>query len=191
LQNKLINPGAGMALGYLRVARTGPDSSYFQDLPPSVTKRSRNMSLECIVQEAVDIVTPAESAFQAAERMHQRTVGCLVVVDSRNVPIGILTDRDLMIRIIAAGRDAYTTSVREVMTPAPRTISRNATVRAALATMRSRNFRRLPVVNDLGHLTGLVALDDILMLLAREMHEIGSIIKQETPQAAGQTAGAL
>ena len=146
------------------------------------------MSLECIVQEAVDIVTPAESAFQAAERMHQRTVGCLVVVDSRNVPIGILTDRDLMIRVIAAGRDAYTTSVREVMTPAPRTISHNATVKAALAMMRSGNFRRLPVVNDLGHLMGLVALDDILMLLAREMHEVGALLRQETPEAAGHPA---
>lgn len=142
------------------------------------------MSLECIVQEAVDIASPTETAHQAAERMHQRTVGALVVVDNRNVPVGMLTDRDLVIRVLASGRDPYTTTVREVMTPSPRTISKIATMKSALGVMRSGNFRRLPVVNELGHLVGIITLDDILMSLAKQMHEVGSLLKQETPEAA-------
>jgi CBS domain-containing protein len=145
------------------------------------------MSLECLCQEAVDIAAPSESAFQAAERMHQRTVGALVVVDNTNSPMGILTDRDLTIRVIAEGRDPYTTSVREVMTPSPTTTSPNATIKQVLDVMRHGQFRRLPIVNDLGHLIGIVALDDILMRLSEEMCQVGSLLESETPRAAARS----
>ena len=142
------------------------------------------MSLECVCQAAVDIAAPSESAFQAAERMHQRTVGTLVVVDNTNSPIGILTDRDLAIRVIAGGRDPYTTSVREVMTPSPTTISPTATIKHALDVMRRGEFRRLPIVNDLGHLTGIVTLDDILVRISEELGQVGNLLECEMPGAA-------
>jgi CBS domain-containing protein len=180
-----LAPGTANASLGMKIANAG---RLFD--PDSDAHRRNAMSLECIAQEAVDVVTSTESAFQAAERMHQRTVGALVVVDNRNVPVGILTDRDLMVRVVAAGRDPYVTSVREIMTPAPRTIATGATVKAALATMRSGKFRRLPVVNEMGHLTGIVTLDDILMFLAKEMHEVGTLLKQETPEAAAASLAA-
>jgi CBS domain-containing protein len=149
------------------------------------------MALDCTVQAAVDIAKATESARQAAERMHQRSVGALVVVDNRNTPVGIVTDRDLVIRLLAAGSDPDTTTVREVMTPSPRTIPKSASTKDALAMMRAGNFRRLPVVNELGHLNGIVALDDILMSLAEQMLDVGALLTQETPRAAAESFSAV
>lgn len=142
------------------------------------------MSLECVCQEAVDVAAPSESAFQAAERMHQRTVGSLVVVDNTNMPIGIVTDRDLTVRVIAAGRDPQTTPLRELMTPSPTTILRTATMLEALDLMRAGEFRRLPVVNELGRLIGIITLDDILLRISDEMRVLGCLLERETPRAA-------
>jgi CBS domain-containing protein len=147
------------------------------------------MSLECVCQEAVDVAAPNESAFQAAERMHQRTVGTLVVVDNTNTPIGIVTDRDLTVRVIAAERDPHTTPLRELMTPSPTTIARSATLIEALDLMRAGEFRRLPVVNDLGRLIGIVTLDDILLRISDEMRRIGCLLVRETPRAAAASVG--
>lgn len=145
------------------------------------------MSVEHIGQRNVDTAKPEESAFQAAERMHQRTVGALVVVDGDNTPIGIVTDRDLAIRVVAAGRDPYTTTVRDVMTRAPRTATVGTSVEAALSLMETGCMRRLPIVEAGGRLAGLVTLDDILMLFADDQSRVGRLLKRETPQAAAES----
>ena len=146
------------------------------------------MSVERICQRNVDTAEPDESAFQAAERMHQRTVGSLVVVDKVGAPIGIVTDRDLTIRVVAAGRDAYTTPVRDVMTPRPKLAQPGTPIETALSMMRVGGFRRLPLVDEEGRLAGVVALDDILMLLATEFNRVGRILESETPQEAAATS---
>jgi CBS domain-containing protein len=142
------------------------------------------MSVERICQRDVDTAGPNENAFQAAERMHQRTIGALVVVDHANVPIGIVTDRDLMVRVIAAQRDPYTTSVREVMTPKPQTVSEMTEIESVLSLMQAGEFRRVPVVNDLGHLVGIITLDDVLLLFSEGLTLIGRLLERETPRAA-------
>ena len=114
------------------------------------------MSVERICQRDVDTARPNESAFQAADRMHQRTVGALVVVDAAAAPIGIVTDRDLMVRVIAAERDPHTTLVREIMTPQPKTVLELTDIESVVALMQDGAFRRVPVVNDLGHLVGII-----------------------------------
>ena len=81
------------------------------------------MSVERICQRDVDTARPEESVLQIAERMHQRTVGALVVVDKANVPVGIVTDRDLTLRVIAGQRDPSTTTIGDVMTRNPKTVS--------------------------------------------------------------------
>lgn len=145
------------------------------------------MSVARICQRNVDTATPDESAFQAAERMHQRTVGALVVVDGENVPVGIVTDRDLAIRVVAAGRDPYTTTVREVMTPNPQTAIPDTSIESALSTMEDGCLRRLPIVETDGRLAGLVTLDDVLMLFAEDLGRVGGVLKRATPQAAAET----
>jgi CBS domain-containing protein len=144
------------------------------------------MTIGRICQREVDFADPNETVFQAAERMHQRTVGALVVLDGDRRPIGILTDRDLVVRAMAAGRDPYTTTVADVMTRHPQTVSEEAAIESALSMMRSGAFRRLPVVNHDDRLVGLVTLDDILMLLCEEFQSIGTLLRKETPVAAAQ-----
>jgi CBS domain-containing protein len=144
------------------------------------------MSLECKYQEAVDVIGPGKSAFEAAERMHQRSVGALVVVDNTNAPVGILTDRDLIVRVMAAGLDPHLTAVREIMTASPTTALPTITIENALATMQAGGFRRLPLVNQLGHLAGIITLDDILMSFSKHFVSVKRILEGETPAAAAR-----
>jgi CBS domain-containing protein len=146
------------------------------------------MSIERICQRDVDTARPNESVFQAAERMHQHSVGTLVVVDAADKPIGIVTDRDFTVRVIAAGLDPQVTTVGEVMTRAPKTISELTSIESVLYLMQESAVRRVPVVDDQGHLTGIVTLDDVLMLLAEGLTLVGNLLKQETPQAAAEPA---
>jgi CBS domain-containing protein len=118
--------------------------------------------------------------------MLQRTVGALVILDADRRPVGIVTDRDLTTRVIARSRDPFTTSLAEVMTRYPKTVSENTSIETALALMRSGAFRRLPVVDREERLAGLVTLDDILMLLCEEFTSIGALLGRETPVAAAQ-----
>jgi CBS domain-containing protein len=132
----------------------------------------------------VDTATCDESAEAAAERMHQRAVGTLVVVNDAGQPVGIVTDRDLVTRVMARGRDAADTQLREVMTSAPTTTSERESINNALAVMRRGNFRRLPIVDSNNRLVGLITLDDILMQLAEEFKDIGRLLERETPREA-------
>ncbi len=144
------------------------------------------MSVCRICVRNVDLADPTESVWQAAERMRQRGVGTLLMVDEWNKPIGIVTDRDLVVRVLAEGLDGNTTLVRDVMTPHPKTIFQDAPIEDALAIMRGGGFRRVPVVDAEEKLVGLISLDDVLMLLARSFTEIGELIEQETPRGIAE-----
>lgn len=140
------------------------------------------MSVGRICVRDVDVADEYEAVWQAAERMHQRAVGTLVILNDANEPIGVITDRDLVERVLARRRDPNTTSVGRVMTADPKTISEDASIESALSLMRSGRFRRLPVVNGEGKLVGLLSLDDVLMLVAEEFTQIGQLLERETPR---------
>lgn len=140
------------------------------------------MSVGRICVREVDTADPEESVAVAAERMHQRAVGTLIVVNDANQVIGILTDRDLVARVLAKGMSATETTVKEAMTVGPKTVSEETPIEAALLIMRTGRFRRLPVVDRQHRLLGLVSLDDILMLLSEEFSQIGRLLRRETPR---------
>jgi CBS domain-containing protein len=119
--------------------------------------------------------------FLAAERMRDRTVGALVVLNDRRQPIGILTDRDITLRVVAAGRDPHDTTVEDVMTREVKTAREDTPIEMAGRQMRAGAFRRLPVVDNRGELIGLVTLDDILMLLCEEFDSIRGLLQRESP----------
>lgn len=141
------------------------------------------MSVGRICIREVDTATPDESAATAARRIHERAVGTLVVVNNESRVIGLLTDRDLVARVLAKGLDPVETLVRDVMTAAPKTVSEDTPIESALSMMRSGRFRRLPVVDSANALVGLVSLDDILMLIAEEFTQVGRLLNRETPRA--------
>jgi CBS domain-containing protein len=137
------------------------------------------MTVLQICQRDVDLVDLDESAWAAAERMHQRAVGSLIVLDRLHQPIGIVTDRDLVVKVLAAEKAPRTTRVRDIMT-----VLESASIEWALSAMRDGEIRRLPVVDGEGRLVGVLALDDILAVLASEFHEIGRLLNRQTPRAA-------
>lgn len=147
------------------------------------------MSVGRICVRDVDLADEDEAVWQVAERMHQRAVGTLVILNDAKQPIGIITDRDLVERVLAQRRDPSTASVREVMTADPKTIPEDAPIESALSLMASGRFRRLPVVNGEGKLVGLLSLDDVLMLFAEEFTQIGQLLERETPR--GVVAGSI
>lgn len=140
------------------------------------------MSAGRICTREVDFADPNESAWKAAERMHQGSVGALVILNESTEPTGILTDRDLIVRVMAKGLDPNRTTIADVMTMEPKTISEDASIESAMFLMRRGGFRRLPVVDANGKLVGLLSLDDVLMLLAEEFSQIGQLLERETPQ---------
>ncbi len=144
------------------------------------------MSVGRLCTRCVDLADLEESVQAAAQRMLERNVGTLVVLNIVRRPIGILTDRDLALRVLAPGKNPRDTRVREVMTWNPTTISENAPIESALNQMRSGGFRRLPVTRLDGELVGLISLDDILSLLSEEFFELGTIVEKETPVRAGE-----
>jgi CBS domain-containing protein len=141
------------------------------------------MSVKRICNPEVDVITAEETAQTAAGRMHARKVGTLVVVNERQEPIGIVTDRDLAVRIVADGKDPATTTIGEVMTRDPETVRENTPVEDALRIMRNGCFRRVPVVDYDDRLVGLLSLDDILHLLAHDFAQIGDLVERESPES--------
>ena len=95
----------------------------------------------------------------AADRMSQLNIGALIVSEDA-VILGIVTERDLMTKVLASGRDAQTTFVGDIMTPAPYTVAIDITVEAAMRVMTEKRIRHLPVV-DKGCLIGIISIGDV------------------------------
>jgi CBS domain-containing protein len=148
------------------------------------------MSVGRVCIRDVDLADESETVWKAAERMRQRMVGTLVILNHVSEPIGIVTDRDLVERVLAAGRDAQSTTVGDVMTCGVKTVSEDDSIESALSLMRSGHFRRLPVVDRDRKLVGLLSLDDVLMLLAEEFGQIGELLERETPRGVAEELAA-
>ncbi len=139
------------------------------------------MSVGRVCTRCVDLADAEETVQAAAQRLFEGMVGTLVILDRAKKPVGILTDRDLVIRVVALGKDPRRTYVGEVMTRNPKTIAEAAPIEQAISALRSGSFRRLPVIGGDGALVGLISLDDILSLLAEEFAPVGGFLEKEMP----------
>lgn len=113
----------------------------------------------------------------AADALKARAAGSLVVTRD-GAPVGIVTDRDLLERVVAQGRDAAATSVADVMTQPLQTASPQDPLEVVIERMAAQGIRRIPVVRD-GALVGIVALDDVLGELAAELHDLAEGTRRE------------
>ena len=139
------------------------------------------MDIGLLCVREVDTLPPQATALDAAKRMRERGVGTLVVVNEQRHPMGLVSDRDLTLRVMARAHDAASTPIVDVMSPMPTTVLDSSSIESALAQMRIGRMRRLPVVNGKGTLVGIVALDDILAVLAREFSLVGGLVEAEAP----------
>ena len=105
---------------------------------------------------------------EAARAMKQKNVGALVVVNAGR-PLGVLTDRDIVVDVVAAGKDPDAVRVEDVMRKKPATLREDLGLMDAARIFAKTGVRRLPVVDNAGRVSGIVALDDLMMLLGNEM----------------------
>lgn len=116
-----------------------------------------------------------ELVFDVACRMRDEHVGCVVVVREGR-PVGMLTDRDIVLRVVAEGLDARNVQVSSIVTYEAVTIQRTDGFETALRAMRDHGVRRVPIVDAEGRVTGIVAADDLVALLGAELSALGEAI---------------
>lgn len=136
------------------------------------------MSLKHMLQTDVASVPPTLSVAEAARLMDLKNVGSLMVMDEGEL-VGILTDRDIVIRVVNLGRNAAVMTVREAMTPNPETLDAEMGLLEALERVRSRPIRRFPVVDRGGRVVGVFTLDDVVRMLGRELSLVAEILERE------------
>jgi signal-transduction protein with cAMP-binding, CBS, and nucleotidyltransferase domain len=111
-------------------------------------------------------ISPGSSVSDAVAVMTAQRRGAVVVVDEDGMPVGIFTERDLMLRACRSDTDWQRQPIARVMTPEPRCLGATDTVAAALRAMDQGNCRHLPLLDHEGRVTGLLSIRDILAHLA-------------------------
>ena len=128
--------------------------------------------------------SPDESIGVAARRMEEYDVGSLVVVggDRYSRPIGIVPDRDSVVRGVAKRLDAEGTRVSDVMTAPVHTVGEHMPIKEAISRMAVAGTRRVVVTGDGDRVLGILSLDDVLDLLVEETQAIGRLLEKQKPR---------
>ena len=123
---------------------------------------------------------PDETIPEVARRMRDLHVGDVVIADSQNRPVGLLTDRDIVIKAIAGGANTLgTLTVGKVMSHDVITVRATEPIHVALQKMQKHGIRRLPVVGTDGRLEGILTLDDILEVTSTELAQLVGLVAME------------
>ncbi len=132
---------------------------------------------------AVAYIDGDESALEAAKLMRQHHVGDLVITREdrgRHLPVGVVTDRDLVLEVLAQGIDPDSVTVGDLFTsPTLITATIDDELEDTLRSMRSNGVRRVPVVEDDGALVGIITMDDMLGVMAGQLLDITRLIARQ------------
>ena len=141
------------------------------------------MTIGAICKKDVVVVPKGESIVDAAKRMRMLHVGTVIVVDQREgkqVPVGLLTDRDIVLSIVASDAEHLPfLSVNDAMSDDLLTAFEDTSLSDALKLMQERGVRRLPVVDHQGALVGIVTADDVIRYLADELGQVVKLMNHE------------
>ena len=130
----------------------------------------------------VVIVEPTISVTEAAALMRRHHVGDLVVVEKEGElarPVGIITDRDIVIEVVAQKIDPDSLTVKDIMTTDPVRVEETVSLLDTLELMKQRGVRRLLVVDDSGSLQGLLSADDAIELIAEQINDLTQLVDRE------------
>jgi CBS domain-containing protein len=136
------------------------------------------MNVGSLVRREPETVSPNVSCAEAARRMRDERIGSLVVAEERR-PLGVLTDRDLVVRVLASGLDPAKVKVGEVMSERPIFVAESCDIVAALQLMRDLAVRRVPVVDESREIIGVVSLDDVILAVASQVTAVADLIRKE------------
>ncbi|MEK7778703.1 MAG: CBS domain-containing protein [Pseudomonadota bacterium] len=123
-----------------------------------------------------------ETVLEAAKLMRQYHVGAVIVIDKLNgriVPVGIVTDRDLVVEVLATELDETVLTVGDIMAAEVFTVKESLATYEAIEFMRRKTVRRLPIVDEVGELVGILTLDDALQLLSEELLDLAKLVRYE------------
>jgi CBS domain-containing protein len=141
------------------------------------------MTIGSICKRNPVIAPKGESIVDAAKRMRMLHVGTVIVVEERGgkqVPVGILTDRDIVLSIVASDPEHLPfLSVNDAMSDELLTAPEETSLPDALTLMQERGVRRLPVVDRAGALVGIVTADDVIRFLAEEVGQVVKLMNHE------------
>jgi CBS domain-containing protein len=146
------------------------------------------MSLQKFCVHPVVTIAPEQNIIEACRLMREKNVGCLVAVEAEKLR-GVLTDRDIALKVIGEKKDPQQTKVRDIMTANPTRIAVSKTLHDLTTLMHSRHVRRIPIVDGGDKVVGMVTLDDLLILLGQEMADIGQGVSGalfRKPEPAGE-----
>ncbi len=146
------------------------------------------MSLQQFCKRPVVTISPEQNTVEACQLMRDQQVGCLVAVEGEKL-CGILTDRDIMLKVTGEKKDPQQTKVREVMTANPTRIAVQKSLHDLTSLMHSHHVRRVPIVDGGDKVMGIATLDDLLILLGQEMADIGQGVSGalfRQPEPAGE-----
>jgi len=140
------------------------------------------MTIGAICNREVITVRRDSTVLHAATLMRQYHVGDVVVIEDhkgKSVPVGVVTDRDIVIELVATELDCKVITTGDIMTANVTVIKDSAGIFEAIQLMTTKGIRRLPVVDSEGGLLGIVTLDDLLLLLAKEFGALTKLISRE------------
>ena len=121
-------------------------------------------------------VTERDGIIDAARIMKSEDAGVVPVIDGDRKLVGIITDRDIVVRLVAEGRNPLDCKVNEAMTKHIRSVGEDATVDDVLGIMRSANVRRVPVCDKSDHIVGIVSMGD-LAVETQEKGKVGDVVQ--------------
>lgn len=140
------------------------------------------MSIGELCNRDVVVISPDEPIQEAVSLMRQYNVGDIVVVVKRgddSVPVGMLTDRDLVIEIMAKEISPESVTVGDVMSTTIVTAREDEDLVDVVHRMRDYGVRRMPIVNERNGLEGIISVDDVLALLAEQITGLAELVRKE------------
>lgn len=140
------------------------------------------MTVGSICTRRVVVVDRAIDIAAAAEVMRNNHIGYLIVTDARaggGTPVGVLTDRDIVVKVMSKDVDPHTLTVGDVMTPDPLVAAEDHGISETLRRMRGLGVRRVPVVGPHGHVSGVLSIDDVVDHIVGQLADVSGSIRNE------------
>lgn len=140
------------------------------------------MSIGELCSREVVVVNRDEPIREAVRLMRQHHIGDVIVVETREGhrrPVGILTDRDIVIELLSAGVDLESVAIRDAMSFELVTVRESDDLLETIERMGERGVRRVPVVDDAGALVGILSIDDVIELAAEQLSGLARLVRRE------------
>lgn len=134
------------------------------------------MEVQAIMSKRIASLPPDATAADAAKLMKEEDVGAILALGPDKKPIGIVTDRDLVIRVVAFNRNAAQVKLQDIISNHPFTVREKEPVMLVARRMADKGVRRLPVVDEGGSVIGVVSVDDLLTVLISELSNVCTVL---------------